>query len=150
MMNHKTRFREREQQIGMVLGAGIAAAFHLVTAFSAGEEGLAWWFDILFALAWAVIGIRGARMGVVVLDQGVSIRNLFSGYFVKWSDIESFGYGKLRVFGYPVVVVQLKDGSVLPIGTYFILATNSRAMHRSQRAIDGLSAELGRRMGTQP
>lgn len=96
---------------------------------------------VLFALA----TLRLGWMGVVVTNEGVTVRNRFRTVRVGWDDVERFGAAETP-FEPRAAVLVLRSGGNVPL--HGLAGSNPRLFPKStstQDCIDVLNAEIVRR-----
>lgn len=59
-------------------------------------------------LPWLALAVRTLRIGVVVGEEGVTVRNVLRTRRVRWEDIDCFELGKWG--GFPIGAARLHDG----------------------------------------
>lgn len=142
-MNKPDRyFRSRAQQIVTTSVMLVSAVYYAVTTYP--ERGRPSFLlpGILFGVASLIIAFRAARMGALCTEDHLVVRNIFKTFKVPWGRIHRFEYGTIRFFGFRVPVARLWEGETIPIGSYFMLSENPRAMQITARLIEDLNGEL--------
>jgi hypothetical protein len=88
-------------------------------------------------LAFAILGIRIARLGILAGPDQLAVRNWFRTYRIAWQDISAFEmpplYGTLRKAG---LRIHLLDGQVISVTLY------ARGIFDSSRAARTVAEEL--------
>jgi len=93
-------------------------------------------------------GVRIARVGVRMDDNGVTVRNFWWSYKVSWSEVRHFGVGTTRGDhlreGNEVLAVVLHDGRTRLVAAATRLRYTERRAIKEMAARHGLQADLSR------
>jgi hypothetical protein len=133
------------------MGVGILAGAYPVSRTTGGKVlGALSILYGLMGLAWAILRVR--RMGVVVSDQGVLLRNWVRSTRSKWQDIACFEFGdqlKSPSLRESLGTPELQPYAVMKTGKHVSLAglTSTRlaprtSRERVQRLLDELNQDL--------
>ena len=145
------RFRSGSQLIGGIAIAVIGGAVSIGSAFSATTSmgAVGWLAEGALCI---LIGVRLALAGILVVDDGVRVRNFFRGFCLSWSEIERFEIGRWKLLP-SVCLIYLRDGR--RVHAFGLQESTNFANGSAQKMVDQLTEELARKRsrtvpGTDP